>query len=840
MGEIIGIDLGTTYSCIAIPEERAGEGFRKNRKCPGYSVILDPQKRSTFPSVVAENEKGEVVIGYTAKGRAGLSPEPIMFSKRYMGEEKTFQLNQQGTLKPEDVAAHILRFLKKNAEQRLGTSVDDAVITIPAYFSMSAKQMTEKAGEMAGLNVVQIVQEPVAAALMYCLSDKRENLKILTYDLGGGTFDVALLEKKEGTISTNSILAFDGNRFLGGFDFDQKIAFWIIKELNSMGYDIDFDDSVSFSKFLIYAERAKIALSSREKYDFMERNTGIIDKQGKPVSIQISMTRGQFESLIRKDVDYTIDKCKQTITEKTDSKVDIKEIDEIIMVGGSSRITLISKRLEEEFGKKPKLIDPDLCVAIGAAIIASTKAKSFGCLKLDNIPNETCLPHLSISGSVQPGNKISNNTAWTVSLNATDFSYQSKRNVNENGGFFFDQVTLNPEDKTEFVMKVFSSDGTEVEKHCFSVIQTQNPSGGSLIEASTNVLSKPISVLLVNGIQEVVPARTPLPHETLLHAKTMDTSGEIRVPVYEGNNPIGEIIMADIPDNIHVGTDVEITLSLQENYQINGRAYIPKISQEKTVVIDIPIPPAKSMQELKSEFEDLIIKADESKSSVGRGALFSDGRIIRLNERIETCEELFDSPAPDTHKIQDIIHEIESLIRDISSGWRPEPPRAIFNQKLKNAEKKYQQLINKRPEIKKDGYDKSLNVIQQNGEKAYVDQNPAAWKDAYNKLNKLFDELESLLQDGEGGCDGPHEDPNKILMSVKKELDDLEIRAREEGKYPEYENEFQALNDSLEKIDPKAQDAMGQIRDWYFTKYANLKNMLNAPKKNQTGLVGRK
>ena len=216
MSRIVGIDLGTTYSCVAIPEERMDEGFLTVKKCPGCSVVLDRLKRRITPSVVAEDKNGNIVTGYPAKGRAGFFPEPVMFAKRSMGEDATFRLDKQGSLAPEEVSAHVLRGLKEMAERRLGEPVTEAVVTVPAYFSLKAKQMTEKAGEMAGLKVAQIAQEPVAAALMYCAGDGRDPLRIMTYDLGGGTFDVAVLEKRDGTIGTDSILAFDGDRFMGG------------------------------------------------------------------------------------------------------------------------------------------------------------------------------------------------------------------------------------------------------------------------------------------------------------------------------------------------------------------------------------------------------------------------------------------------------------------------------------------------------------------------------------------------------------------------------------------------------------------------------------------------
>ena len=308
MGRIVGIDLGTTYSAVAIPEERSGDGFLVVPGCPGCSVILDRFKRRITPSVVAEDDTGKVVVGYVAKGRAGLSPEPIMFAKRWMGEDKSFPLARQGALRPEDASYYILRYLKELAEERLGESVEEAVIAVPAYFSLLAKQKTEEAGQRAGLRMAQVVQEPVAAAMMYAHGDRRDPLRLLTYDLGGGTFDVAILEKRDGMISSDSIRAFDGHRFLGGYNFDKALAHWILDELKARNYDLVLDvddpaDRATMAKLMVYAERVKIALSQVEVYELVDTACDIVDHAGNPVAIQLEIARERFEEMIRPEVE---------------------------------------------------------------------------------------------------------------------------------------------------------------------------------------------------------------------------------------------------------------------------------------------------------------------------------------------------------------------------------------------------------------------------------------------------------------------------------------------------------------------------------------------------------
>lgn len=839
MGRIVGIDLGTTYSAVTIPEEGTGEGFLLNRECPGCSVILDPLKRPITPSVVAEDSNGNIVVGHSAKARAGLSPEPIMFAKRYMGEDKTFQLDKQGTLRPEDVSAHILRHLKHLAEERLGEVVEEAVITVPAYFSLKAKHMTEKAGEIAGLRVAQIAQEPVAAALMYCLNDPRDPLRVMTYDLGGGTFDIAILEKRDDTISSDSILAFDGDRFLGGYNFDKRLALWIMDHLIAQGYNLQLDldnpaDKVIFAKLMVYAERAKIALSESEYYEFQEPSTGIKDHNDRPVTIEgLGIQRDEFEIMIEQQVEYTLALCHRAMS-KVDPPIEKNQFDELLMVGGSSRIPMIARRLEEEFGHKPKLVDPEICVALGAAIIAGTKPPPLEYLRLDPVPKETDESDLTVTGRVEPGDSLQVVGGCRVILRAMDGSYQSNRTTGAGGAFVFEEVPLTPGDRTDFVLSVTSPASVDVATHLFSVVQTNRPRGG-LVEHVPNVLSKPISILFEDGLQVIAPARTPLPYETIVNAETRDISGKIRVPIREGNNPLGEILMPNIPTTLPIGSTIEITLNIQENYQIHGRAKVPALSQEETVVINIPIPEIKSLDQLRREFEGLVARGDDALRSTSRGVRFTKAK--PLEDSMGDVKEMLQSRDPDPYAIQDRLDEIESLIREIGVGWRPEPPRKVFEHMASQTRKLYDEAIKKKPEIARDGYDRQLEAIRIEAEKAYLDQHAAAWKESYERLVKLCDTIRDITDNG----DGPPPDPKTLLLLLGRDLADLQDWAKDAGRGKEFKDEFDALAEDLKQIDPSAPNAINLISDWYHTKFADLKRRLKSPVKLEIddGLVRR-
>jgi molecular chaperone DnaK (HSP70) len=612
-------------------------------------------------------------------------------------------------------------------------------------------------------------------------------------------------------------------------------------QLNAKGYDLRLNleqpaDKVVFAKLMVYAEQAKIALSKKESYEIEEPTTGITDHAGNPVAIYLGITRKKFEEMINEQIEYSVQVCRRAITEKAQPPIESDQIDEIIMVGGSSRIPIIAARLEAEFGKPPKLVKPDLCVALGAAIIAGTKGQTFGCLKLDTIPTETDLPSLVVTGRVIPSDGLQSVQGCVVSLRSLDGAYKSSRTIGTEGAFVFDEVPLAPEETTEFTLSVNSPAGQSVATHRFSVAQTE-ASTRSQVEAVTNMLSKPIGIATVEGLHEIAPERTPLPYETVVRAKTMDASGEIRVPILEENNPLGVLLMKDIPTTLPVGSAVEISLTVEENYQIRGRAFVPSLAREATIVIDIPVRPQKSVDELRRQYELLQARADDALAASSRGARFGDAKVKRLKERMQHAEEMLRSRALDPAAIQDCLDEIESLVRDIGTGWRPEPPRAVFDQKADEAQDLLATAIKKKPKVAEDGYDKQITAIRSEAEKAYTAQNSAAWKDSYRKLATLCDRLEGLIEKSEGGGgQQPQQDPGTLLLILARDLMALEEWAKDEGAYAQYEGEFRDAAAALKRINPDAPDAMNQIRDWYLTKFDRLRQRLKAPQ--GTGLVG--
>ena len=371
MGKIIGIDLGTTNSCVAVMEGNEPV------------VIPNSEGRRTTPSIVAFVDNNERKVGDPAKQQAITNPQRTITSiKRFMGEtydqvgkdieraaykvvkgdNNTPRIDIDGRLyTPQEISAIVLQKMKKTAEDYLGTEVSEAVITVPAYFSDSQRQATKEAGEIAGLKVRRIINEPTAAALAYGLDKANKDMKIAVYDLGGGTFDISILELGDGVFEVKST---NGDTHLGGDDFDHVIIDWMADEFKKQ-HNIDLrKDPMALQRLKEAAEKAKIELSSSTSTEI--NLPYIMPVDGIPQHLVMTLTRAKFEQLADRLIRATIEPCKKAMA---DAGLSNSQIDEVILVGGSTRIPAIQKVVEEFFGKTPsKGVNPDEVVAIGAAI----------------------------------------------------------------------------------------------------------------------------------------------------------------------------------------------------------------------------------------------------------------------------------------------------------------------------------------------------------------------------------------------------------------------------------------------------------------------------------------
>ena len=372
MGKIIGIDLGTTNSCVAVMEGNQP------------TVIINNEGQRTTPSVVAFTEGGERKVGSPAKRQAITNPKNTVFSiKRFMGEtydqvtkevervpysvvrgdNNTPRVDIEGRqYSPQEISAMILQKMKKTAEDYLRQPVTEAVITVPAYFSDSQRQATKEAGKIAGLDVKRIINEPTAAALAYGLDKKNQNMKVAVFDLGGGTFDISIMELGDGVFEVKST---NGDTHLGGDDFDQKVIDWLAQEFAAENGGADLKkDPMALQRLKYAAENAKIELSNQTSTEI--NLPYIMPVDGVPKHLVKTLTRAKFEQLCDDLFQRTIVPCRKALE---DAHLSASQIDEVLLVGGSSRIPKVQEIVKEFFGKEPnKSVNPDEVVAIGAAI----------------------------------------------------------------------------------------------------------------------------------------------------------------------------------------------------------------------------------------------------------------------------------------------------------------------------------------------------------------------------------------------------------------------------------------------------------------------------------------
>lgn len=379
MGKIIGIDLGTTNSCVSVLENGKAK------------VIENAEGTRTTPSIIAYANDGEILVGQSAKRQAVTNPKNTLYAiKRLIGRKFDEEAVQKDIsmvpykivkatngdawvevkgekMAPPQISAEILKKMKKTAEDYLGEPVTEAVITVPAYFNDSQRQATKDAGRIAGLNVKRIINEPTAAALAYGLDKGKQNSTVVVYDLGGGTFDVSIIEIAEvDGESQFEVLATNGDTFLGGEDFDNKLIEYVVEEFKKeSGVDIK-GDSLAMQRIKEAAEKAKIELSSTQQTDI--NLPYITADQTGPKHLNIKITRSKFESIVEELVARTVGPCKTALE---DAGLSVDKIDDVILVGGQTRMPLVQQKVAELFGKEArKDVNPDEAVAIGASVQA--------------------------------------------------------------------------------------------------------------------------------------------------------------------------------------------------------------------------------------------------------------------------------------------------------------------------------------------------------------------------------------------------------------------------------------------------------------------------------------
>lgn len=659
-----GIDLGTTNSCIAIVE--AGEP----------KVVRDKHGRVTVPSVVHQDKLGKLSVGSAAKARLGQVPPPVITVKRKMGTDEKVRLGDQERSGIE-VSRMILDYLRQLGEEAAQSPLENAVVTVPAYFNFRQKQDTETAARQAGFKEVIVLQEPVAAALAYSVGAGDQPMIVLAYDLGGGTFDATVLERTPD--NEINVLAFGGDPWLGGDDFDTLLAENLRQRLKARNYAVDWDlqnveHYAKFQRLKEQAEDVKKRLSSGP--EVAVNFPGVFcDEAGVLVDLDELVTRDGFYALIGDKLERSVSLTRETLDR---SGVQVDRLDKLIMVGGSSYIPRIQERLQQCFGIRPELVDPETIVAVGAAIKAAAafgtrvSGKGIG-VNLD-YQSRTAKPQAHISGRLsQPVSR------WVARLLRGDF--ESTVDL-EGDRFRFDCVPLAEGETNEFALTLEDEEG---EERLYADLPIQHDATANIPVIPEALVAKPIKVRTVHGLESMLEAGTRLPTRVSRAFETQDQSGYIRIPIYEGSIPIAEVRLSDVPRDLPVGSEVVVDLTFNKDYTVHACAWVRNGVQEARAQFEIPPIRVLSAAQVQTRLKDIAGRWARATAIIGP----TDKTTYQALQQL--IENELAAPEPKMAKVAEDLGELESLLLPIelhaSEQQLLQPPLKDVERRLTEAEK---------------------------------------------------------------------------------------------------------------------------------------------------------
>lgn len=769
MSHVIGIDLGTTNSCVAvpansdIPDKAALLEKRALREVGGALVIADEVGAFTTPSVVWVDRDGAVLVGRKAKQMAAElhEPPPAMFFKRNMGTTQRVTAGH-AEMTPEEASAAVLRHMKKVAEDRLGEPVERAVVTVPAFFDMRAKQSTTKAGEMAGLDVIETLLEPVAAALMYTRTEQPSTAtKIMAYDLGGGTFDASIVSWDPDVGFT--MTGFDGDAYLGGYDFDYAIVRWMIPQLSHYDLDLDeqdSDDKAILSRLLILAEDKKQDLSTDFEVQIVSQR--IEDRRGDRMEIRLPMRATAFEQLIDECVAGTIASCDIALKK---AGVKASDLAEIIMVGGSSRVPLVGRRLEERYGRKPKVVDPDLCVAVGAALKAAMAASTSSHLSVERPPAVTGDACIDITGRVIAGPALASVAGIRVELRADSGGFSAQETTNPDGGFTFTDVDLEADAENAFSVRVLVG-GKAIDSQAIAVTHESGAGAADFVEG--DVLAHDVSVQVKGGrLVPVAKAGRTLPYKGAIDLVTANQLGRVRVNIYDGDAPIGWVEVTDVPKDLPVGSPVHVILDFEKDWTISATAVLPSAgpNAKGTATIDIPRVDIPSWESLAKR--GLAVRANWEETR----RLAPPGENLRVGNAIDTAlkkaEDLI-TQRHDPAQVHALLNKAETILRSIriAEGEILKPGMSEFEAQLTKLENLIKRLEASNP-TSASHHRAAARSARTTGGAAFAAGNALDWAGANESVGREITAVEKEL-----GIDDPGGLPPAPMLQMML-LDEL-------------------------------------------------------------------
>jgi molecular chaperone DnaK len=757
-----GIDLGTTNSEIAWLHPKESE----------ILLFEDRFGRKTFPSALAWDDKTQaLLVGHPARARRGKDPAPVESIKRKMGQAARVKVGPHELL-PEEVSAKILgelrakmgEFLAARASEGVTMAVSRAVITVPAYFDAPQVEATRKAGEIAGLDVLGILQEPTAAAIYHSWKRKLGDGNFLVYDLGGGTFDVSVLRCIGGEYQ---VLAIDGDNYLGGDDFDRAFAEFLRKELEKKGYSLtldirnDAEDAFRFSRLLHLAQEIKEGLSTRDVLS-VAKNDFMTDKAGESVSLEREVGLAEYEGVIAKLVETTIACAERALIKSRETaNVGLSDIDHVVLVGGSTRVPLVVKRVKEALAKKSRSEeilqdDVDTCVALGAAVHAA----QLGGLKLTDDAADGARTSATLRGPlVGQGKSLKITVDVHAPENATSVVVRAgekpigKSELADKSAKLELPLGADEENVADLVVL---ANAAEVGKLPFAIYRGDaRPRATSLSRPS--VVAKDIAIEVVRAgrvdRRVLIAQGVGLPTSTLHTLYTGDQSGAVVLRLLQNRLPIKTLVI-EVSKDTPVGTPVALTLTCDETMRIEAKAEVS--GQTLWAKVDRP-------ELLRFESQDAIDALLAEAEAAGRGMWGSFGDYYRQESnrlRAGIAEVLTTDP----DKLEALCQRLRLLIDEFRGRGDSDlsPPYERFEETV-NALK---MVIYRAPDplgsMSRESWEARVRTLEEKATAAYHESDAAGWRRSYNEAQAL---LETAHQQELTGR--KHDDPEVLLRRIQ-------------------------------------------------------------------------
>jgi actin-like ATPase involved in cell morphogenesis len=777
----IGIDLGTTYSVIAVSGEIKTQGnYPEAQYLPecNVTIIPSPMGDLAIPSAFwcDPNDPGNIYIGSEAKDKASEGESPILFSKRSIGTTQILKIGESNYT-AKQVATTILKYLKRCAEEALGMPVRRAVITHPAYFSLNQVEETRQAAIDAGFdmsNGEQMMMEPAAATMAFIASDPRDNITALTYDLGGGTFDVTVLERKDGLIVMK---AFDGNHLLGGYNFDRRFINWLLESVRSRlkdtGRSFTLDennpsDQACWARLLQFAEKIKLELVEKPTAKVpltIKADNILYDKEGKSIQILERMTREEYTELIRDLLEDTIEKSKNALN-KAGMAPD--EIDVIIQVGGSSYGQWVQEAVKKAFpGKEIVLFNPDVCVAAGAAIFAKTLPDSdfnpgaeFEIMA--DVSRFSLFRKIALLGTVQRngGGLLDDQLreSLKIFLETPESGVLGPVALNEEGVFLFQDVILLEGEPTNLTIRIKDADDRERGEQPLCI---EYKLEGDTVIAPLTVVPRSIFIRTASGLVPIATEADPLPKKSIdIRLTKINDDPTLHLEVFQEADWVTTIQVEDLPEDAGKGSSVLFTVEITRQNVMRGMVKVKRkdgtLATEWPVEIAFPPIHIPDIPELKETFSRLDAKRLEivynEKDPVRRTKLGGLGE-----KHAKKIRSLFAENHPDPLLIHQAIKEFEAMLTPERDEMQPSM------EEFKELADTCRELIAQdESDQKKQNHD-TLEKIERDATDARHMKNKRKWGNAFENLKKLYLKLT-------GGGGGPLPDTETLKEMFHEEI----------------------------------------------------------------------